>query len=610
MTAAATPDRSQQTLHLIGHSHIDPVWLWQWPEGFAEVKATFRSALDRLAEFDDFVYTASSAAFYDWIERTDAAMFAEIKQRVTEGRWQVVGGWWVEPDCNVPCGESFARQALIGQRYFAEKLGVTASVGFNPDSFGHSGMLPQILAKSGLSAYVFMRPGPHEQGLPGRVFWWESDDGSRVLAFRIAYEYGSWGKAVDTHVRRCADEMKSPVDHLMCFYGVGDHGGGPTVENLTSIRRLREDPDLPELVFSHPERFFAAVREAGVDLPVVHSELQHHASGCYATHSGIKRWNRRAENLLLDAERLCAVANRVTGHRTTEDFTRAWKNVLFNQFHDLLPGTSIEPAYTDARDELGEATAVAARAAQAALQSLTWRIDIAREDGTTPIVVWNTHSWPNRQCVELELARLGDDDALVDDAAGERGWPNDPTRRVQWREAFAKGLALAARLDCPVVNVLAGNRVADCGLGEQRACLRDNLAWALPFARRQGRVLLLEVLNDRDTPRYLLTHLDDAADLVRRAGSPALRLQFDSYHVGRLYGPESVPQRFAAVATLVGHVQVADVPGRHEPGTGQIDFAAFFAELRRAGYRGAVAAEYVPTAGTTAGLGWLDRPWW
>ena len=419
MTAAATPDRSQQTLHLIGHSHIDPVWLWQWPEGFAEVKATFRSALDRLAEFDDFVYTASSAAFYDWIERTDAAMFAEIKQRVTEGRWQVVGGWWVEPDCNVPCGESFARQALIGQRYFAEKLGVTASVGFNPDSFGHSGMLPQILAKSGLSAYVFMRPGPHEQGLPGRVFWWESDDGSRVLAFRIAYEYGSWGKAVDTHVRRCADEMKSPVDHLMCFYGVGDHGGGPTVENLTSIRRLREDPDLPELVFSHPERFFAAVREAAVDLPVVHSELQHHASGCYATHSGIKRWNRRAENLLLDAERLCAVANRVTGHRTTEDFTRAWKNVLFNQFHDLLPGTSIEPAYTDARDELGEATAVAARAAQAALQSLTWRIDIAREDGSTPIVVWNPHAWPSRQCVELELARLGDADALVDDTGGE-----------------------------------------------------------------------------------------------------------------------------------------------------------------------------------------------
>jgi len=197
--------------------------------------------------------------------------------------------------------------------------------------------------------------------------------------------------------------------------------------------------------------------------------------------------------------------------------------------------------------------------------------------------------------------------AAGDLAAGERGWPNDPARRGQWREAFGEALALAARLDCPAVNVLAGNRVAGCELAEQQACLRDNLVWALPIARRQGRMLLLEVLNDRDTPAYLLTRLDDAADLIRRIGDPGLRLQFDSYHVGRLYGPEAVARRFTEVAPLVGHVQVADVPGRHEPGTGRIDFAAFFAELRRAGYRGAVAAEYVPQASTTAGLGWLGR---
>ncbi len=199
--------------------------------------------------------------------------------------------------------------------------------------------------------------------------------------------------------------------------------------------------------------------------------------------------------------------------------------------------------------------------------------------------------------------------AAGDLAAGERGWPNDPARRVEWREAFLAAMALAARLDCPAVNVLAGNRVTGRGLAEQRACLSDNLAWALPTARRHGRMLLLEVLNDRDTPRYLLTRLDDAAQLVRRAGDPALRLQFDTYHVGRLHGPAAVPQRFAAMAPLVGHVQVADVPGRHEPGTGRVDFAAFFAELRRAGYGGEVAAEYVPRRTTTAGLGWLNRGW-
>lgn len=418
-TAQSTTDRGRQTLHLIGHSHIDPVWLWQWPEGFQAIKATFRSALDRMAEFDDFVYTASSAAFYDWVERNDADMFAEIAQRVEEGRWQIVGGWWVEPDCNVPCGESFARQALIGQRYFAEHLGVTATLGFNPDSFGHHAMLPQILAKSRLSGYVFMRPGPHELGLPGRVFWWESDDGSRILAFRIPYEYGSWGGQLDAHVRRCADEIKPPVNDMMCFYGVGDHGGGPTVENLESIRRLQQDDDLPELVLSHPQRFFEAMRNGDIGLPVVHNELQHHASGCYSTHSGIKRWNRRAENLVLGAERLCAVAGRVTDHSTREDLTRAWKNVLFNQFHDLLPGTSIEPAYTDARDELGEACAISTRALHDALQSITWRIDTAGDDGTIPIVVWNPHSWASRHPVELELDRLGDQDALYDDADGD-----------------------------------------------------------------------------------------------------------------------------------------------------------------------------------------------
>jgi alpha-mannosidase len=454
--AGHTTDRERPTLHLIGHSHIDPVWLWQWPEGFQEIKATFRSALDRMTQFDDFVYCASSAAFYDWLERNEPEMFAEIAERVAQGRWQVVGGWWVEPDCNVPCGESFARQALIGQRYFADRFGVTATVGFNPDSFGHHGMLPQILAKSGLSAYVFMRPGPHEQGLPGRVFWWESDDGARVLACRIPYDYGSWGGAIDAHVRRCAAEIKPPVDDMMCFYGVGDHGGGPTVENLESIHRLQQDHDLPHLVLSHPARFFDAVREAGVDLPVVHSELQHHASGCYSTHSGIKRWNRRAENLLLGAERLCAVASRVTGHRTGEDLTRAWKDVLFNQFHDLLPGTSIEPAYEDARDELGEASAIAARALQGALQSITWRIDTTwqhgatpdegatPDDGATPIVVWNPHSWATRQPVALEIGRIGDEAALVDDA--DRDVPMQAVQSLATAGGMRRRVAFVADL--------------------------------------------------------------------------------------------------------------------------------------------------------------------
>jgi alpha-mannosidase len=192
------------TLHMIGNAHLDPVWLWQWPEGLQEAKATFRSALDRLDESADFVFTSSSAAIYKWVEENAPDLFAEIRERVAEGRWQIAGGWWIQPDCNLPGGESYVRQGLYGQRYFREKFGVTATVGYDVDSFGHHGMLPQIVAKMGMDSYVFMRPQEHEKELPGRLFWWEADDGSRVLTFRIAYAYTAGGTIddLDRHIRR------------------------------------------------------------------------------------------------------------------------------------------------------------------------------------------------------------------------------------------------------------------------------------------------------------------------------------------------------------------------------------------------------------------------
>ena len=406
---------TKRRLHMIGNAHIDPVWLWQWQEGFHEVKATFRSALDRMKEYDDFVFVASSAAFYEWVEKSDPAMFEEIKQRVREGRWGIVGGWWIEPDCNIPSGESFVRQGLYGQRYFRKKFGVTARVGFNVDSFGHAGTLPQILKKSGISYYTFLRPMPHEKHLPSRLFWWESDDGSRVLAFRIPFEYLSWGKELDQHVRRCAGEMKAPVDEFMCFYGVGNHGGGPTKENIESIYRLNEDPSVPELVFSTPDAFFEAIEAKGLPLPVVHSDLQHHASGCYSAHSGIKRWNRTAENRLLAAEKWSLLAALVVNQPYPSDFDRAWKSVLFNQFHDILAGTSLEAAYDDAQAAYGEAISIADRNLNYATQAFAWNIRIDEAEGVRPIVVFNPHAWPIRVNVELETNRWQPSALLVDD---------------------------------------------------------------------------------------------------------------------------------------------------------------------------------------------------
>ena len=391
-------------LHLIGNAHIDPVWLWQWTEGYHEVKATFRSALDRMNESPDFTFSASSAAFYEWVEGSDPQMFAEIQQRVAEGRWELTGGWWIEPDCNIPGGELFARQALLAQSYFREKFGRQARVGYAPDSFGHNAGLPQILKLSALDSYIFMRPGPHEKSLPGRLFWWQGADGSRVAAHQILFTYATWGDDLAPHVERCAAELNAPVEELMCFYGVGNHGGGPTRANIASLHRLQDRSDLPGLVFSSPERYFAAVTAQNWDLPVVTGELQHHASGCYAAHSGIKRWNRRSENMLLAAEKWAAVGQVAAGQAYPgEELRWAWKNVLFNQFHDILAGTSLEAAYEDARSQLGEAQSIAGRALNRAAQALGWQVAIPEQPGSHPLIAFNPHAWASLANLELEV---------------------------------------------------------------------------------------------------------------------------------------------------------------------------------------------------------------
>jgi len=442
-----TPERSTGTLHMIGNAHIDPVWLWRWQEGCHEVLASFRSALDRLREDPDFLFVSSSAAFYAWVEQIDPAMFEEIRARVREGRWEIVGGWWIQPDCNIPGGESFVRQGLYGQRYFKEKFGTVARVGYNVDSFGHHGMLPQILRRSGLDAYVFTRPAPHEKGLPARLFWWEADDGSRVLAYRLPFEYCTWGRELDIHVRRCAAELRAPLDELMCFYGVGNHGGGPTIENLRSIRRLAAEPGLPQLIFSTPDRFFAAIRARDLPLPTVHDELQHHASGCYAAHSAIKYWNRRAEWALLTAEKWAAIAARTAAlPYPTAEFARAWQGVLFNQFHDILAGTSIESAYVDARNLHGEALTIADRALNAATLALCQRMAIPQEEGSTPIVVFNPHAWPVSVKVETEFARLTDRHGLADDTGRAIPW-----QRVQSESVTSGRSRLAFVADLPAL---------------------------------------------------------------------------------------------------------------------------------------------------------------
>jgi alpha-mannosidase len=388
---------------MIGNAHIDAVWLWQWQEGYQEVRATFRSALDRMDEYPDYVFTADSVAYFSWIAEHDPELFERVRKRVAEGRFEIVGGWWVEPDCNIPGGEAFVRHALYSQRWLAEHLGVIATVGCNVDPFGHNATLPQLLSKARLDSYAFLRPQSHERELPGQKFWWESADGSRVLAYRIPHEYCSPGGEISGHVTKALQQLPTTTEPLMVFYGVGNHGGGPTIDNIESIKQLAERDLYPEMFPSTMRRFFDQARTFD-DLPVHAGELQPHAIGCYAAHSGVKRQNRLAEQALLAAEKWTTVAAGVSGMPdATPELAHAWKQVLFNQFHDIAAGTAIEPAYDDARDQLGEAKSIAARLANRSIQSIARQIDIPAESAMVPVVVFNPQAWPVTSTVELEL---------------------------------------------------------------------------------------------------------------------------------------------------------------------------------------------------------------
>ena len=398
---------------LIGNAHLDPIWLWRWQEGCAEVLQTFRSALDRLKEYNDFVFTCSSAVYYKWVEDIDPQMFEEIKMMVKKGRWVPVNGWWVQPDCNMPSGESYARQALYSQLYYYEKFGITCKTGYNVDSFGHNAMMPQLLQKSGMDFYVFQRPGMHENDeIPENLFWWDSADGSRVLTYRLPDGYGTNG--VDSLSRR-VDALDKRADEagygLMLFYGVGNHGGGPTRGDIEFLKENLEREGYNDLEFSSPDGYFEDVLNEFLDLPSWNDELQHHASGCYSATSLIKALNRKAENALAAAEKWDAISSIVTGSQpNTKEFEKAWQKVCFNQFHDIMCGCSIMEAYDDVKESEGYALNIASESYNNALLKISRKIDTwidgvsdpvfeerhysgADNGFPRPVVVFNPHSY-------------------------------------------------------------------------------------------------------------------------------------------------------------------------------------------------------------------------
>jgi alpha-mannosidase len=300
------------TVYLDANAHIDAAWLWRSKETIMVCRNTFSSVMNMMAARPDFTYTQSSAAYYDWIERLYPDLFAQIQQRVKDGRWEVIGGMWVEPDCNLPSGESWARQLMYAKKYFRNKLGAEVRIGWNPDSFGYNQNMPSFYRNAGIDAFITQKIGWNETNVfPYRTFWWESPDGSRILSY-FPFDYVN---TIDNPFQLVdwlrQFEANTGFTKMLILFGVGDHGGGPSLEMLDRIDRLKTLDIFPRIEYGTAGKYIDWLRSNDLSgLPVWKNELylEYH-QGTFTTQAAMKQFNRSNEALLTNAEKLSSFAS-------------------------------------------------------------------------------------------------------------------------------------------------------------------------------------------------------------------------------------------------------------------------------------------------------------
>jgi alpha-mannosidase len=423
------PWLQQYTIRAVGNSHIDMAWLWPWTETVEVVRNTFRSALDLMREYPDFKFTMSSARTYAWMEEKYPDLFREIQQRVKEGRWEIIGGMWVEPDLNMPGGESLVRQILVGKRYFQQKFGVDVKIGWNPDSFGYNWQLPQIYKKSGMDMFVTQKLlWAHEFTVfPHKMFWWEAPDGSRLLTY-FPHDYAmgidpvQLGQDASVWLPSIYGTNPPAGAEMMHLYGIGDHGGGPTRTMLDNATRwMKPDVVFPKLQYSTASAFFEQLKPKlpTMKVPVWRDELyfEYHR-GVFTTQAETKKRIRTTEELLLNAEKFAAFSTQWGRAYPSEQFDRGWKDLLFDDFHDIFPGSGIAVNYLDAKRNLEDVQRVANGILRDSLDEISSNISLQREG--TPIVVFNSLSWPREESLETEVVLPGSASGVeIVDAAGK-----------------------------------------------------------------------------------------------------------------------------------------------------------------------------------------------
>ncbi len=347
-------------VHMIANAHLDPVWLWSWQAGVDEVLATAHTTVKVLKEYPQVFFTRSDVWFHEIVEKMNPELFKEIAELIAKGQWQLVGGWYVQPDCNLPTEFGFLKHIEFGKKYFGSKFNEEVTIGYNVDSFGHAGSLPKILAQAGYKYYIYMRPGSHEKEYPcdSQVFWWQASDSEhKLLTYRIPVAYCCNPENLDEHIQKTIEASDTSLGHIMCFFGVGDHGGGPTREQIEFICHNRKKYDGFELIFSHPRKYFESISDMADKLPIVKGELQHHAVGCYSVLHQLKKAIKLTEHKLVQAQDLIAFLSEYVSSDVDEILEQSWEDVLFSQFHDTHGGTCLKSAYTDIYAKLGRAWA-------------------------------------------------------------------------------------------------------------------------------------------------------------------------------------------------------------------------------------------------------------
>ena len=393
----------ERRLTLLGHAHLDLAWLWPISETWEVAERTFESVLQLQARFPELVFTHSTPALYAWLEEHRPELFQRICDRAADGRWEVAAGLWVEPELTYVGGEAIARQVLYGQRYVRSRFEQHNRIAWLPDSFGFCGQLPQILQQGGIDYFATQKlrwndttPFVHQW------FRWQAPDGSAVLGVNLP----PIGTDIDpvamaTHQQ----DWEAATGQLTALWlpGVGDHGGGPTADMLQQVRRWQGSPFFPQLAFGQAQDFLDQLPRKGLPVWTQDLYLEFHR-GCYTTHPDQKRWNQRCERQLYEAELFAALANHLTQSPYPQaELTAAWKTVLFNQFHDILPGSAIREVYEAVDPTWHSVEAAANQIKDAALAAIARQITLPDppSPNARPWVVFNSLTWSRGGVIAL-----------------------------------------------------------------------------------------------------------------------------------------------------------------------------------------------------------------